>query len=36
MAAGAVQAEPPQDAARLKQVLKDTFIAFNTAIERYV
>jgi hypothetical protein len=36
MAAGAVQAEPPQDPTRRKQVLKDTFTAFNTAIERYV
>jgi hypothetical protein len=31
-----LQAEPPQDPTRLKQVLKDTFTAFNTAIERYV
>jgi hypothetical protein len=30
------QAEPPPDAARLRQVLKDTFSRFNAAIERCV
>lgn len=28
------QEEPPSDASRLKQVLKDTFTSFNAAIER--